>query len=128
MSKRKLLALVGVMVILAMVLAACGGDEEAETETEDISGQTVTILTAAGEEQIAKFKESMAPFEERTGVTVEIEGSGDFETLALVRAEAGDPPDIYNFPQPGLMAGFARDDFLIDLGEFLDDDYMQEQY
>ncbi|UCG26400.1 MAG: carbohydrate ABC transporter substrate-binding protein [Chloroflexota bacterium] len=123
-----LLTFVSAMIVLALLLAACGGDEEAETETEDISGQTVTILTAAGEEQIAKFKESMAPFEERTGVTVEIEGSGDFETLALVRAEAGDPPDVYNFPQPGLMADFAREGFLIDVGQFLEDDYMQEQY
>jgi alpha-glucoside transport system substrate-binding protein len=123
-----LLTLAGVMIVLALVMAACGGDEEADTESEDISGQTVSILTAAGEEQIAKMKESMAPFEERTGVTVEIEGSGDFETLALVRAEAGDPPDIYNFPQPGLMADFAREGYLVDLGEFLEEDYMREQY
>ena len=126
MSKRMLFVLLSALVILVLMLAACGGDEEAETE--DISGQTVTIFTAAGEDQIIAFEESMLPFEERTGVDVIIEGSGDFETLALVRAEAGDPPDIYNFPQPGLMADFARDDFLVDLGEFLEDDYMQEQY
>ena len=126
MSKRMLFILLSTLMVLALVMAACSGDEE--TESEDISGQTVNILTAAGEDQIAAFEASLAPFEERTGVDVVVEGSGDFETLAVVRAEADDPPDIYNFPQPGLMADFARDDFLIDLGQFLEDDYMKEQY
>ncbi len=157
MFNRKFLIWFSSLVILALVIAACGGgaapteapaeeapaeeepmEEEAPAEEEpmeeeapaegDLAGQTVSIFTAAGEEQVAKFEESMIPFEERTGIDVVVEGSGDFETLALVRAEAGDPPDVYNFPQPGLMADFARNGFLIDLGEFLSDDYIQQQY
>jgi len=92
------------------------------------AGTTVTILGAAQEEQVHRFEESMIPFEERSGIDVVYEGSADFETIALVRAEAGDPFDIYNFPQPGLMADFARSGFLVDLGQFLDDAYMKEQY
>jgi alpha-glucoside transport system substrate-binding protein len=154
MFNRKLLILFSSLVILALVLAACGGAEEPAAPTEapaeeepmeeepaeeepmeeeapaegEFAGETVSIFTAAGEEQVAAFAESMAPFEEETGIDVVIEGSGDFETLALVRAEAGDPPDIYNFPQPGLMADFARNGFLVDLGQFLSEDYMQQQY
>jgi alpha-glucoside transport system substrate-binding protein len=33
-----------------------------------------------------------------------------------------------NFPQPGNMATFARDGYLVDLGEFLDSDLMSTQY
>lgn len=154
MFNRKLLILFSSVVILALVLAACGGgaapteapaeepaeeepmeEEPAEEEPMEeepaegeFAGETVSIFTAAGEEQVAAFEQSMVPFEEETGIDVVIEGSGDFETLALVRAEAGDPPDIYNFPQPGLMADFARNGFLVDLGQFLTNDYMQQQY
>jgi alpha-glucoside transport system substrate-binding protein len=152
MFSKKRLSLLASLLILALILVACGGgdadntnntNEEPEaqpTQAEEtdageepdgegsLEGEVVTIFTAAGEEQAAAFKQSMAPFEERTGITVEIEGSGDFETLSLVRAEAGDPPDIYNFPQPGLMADFARSGFLVDLGEFLTDEYIQQQY
>ncbi len=119
---KKLLIAIVVIAILVPVVTA---QEEAEKPYE---GETVTIFGAAQEEQVKKFEESMVPFEERTGIEVVYEGSADFETIALVRAEAGDPFDIYNFPQPGLMADFARSGFLVDLGEFLDEDYMKEQY
>lgn len=36
-------------------------------------------------------------------------GTGEFETLITVRVEAGDPPDIAAFPQPGAVAKFARE-------------------
>ena len=161
MLNRRLWTLLSVLLVLALVLAACGGGQEPAAEepaaeepaaeepaaeepaaeepaaeepaaeepaAEELSGEVVTIFTAAGEEQAAAMEDSMVPFEERTGIEVEIEGSGDFETLALVRAEAGDPPDIYNFPQPGLMADFARSGFLVDLGQFLTEEHMQQQY
>ncbi|MFN2190160.1 MAG: ABC transporter substrate-binding protein, partial [Candidatus Promineifilaceae bacterium] len=57
-----------------------------------------------------------------------VEGSPDFEVLSVTREEAGDAPDIYNFPQPGLMMDLARDDYLVDLSTFLDDAYMQSAY
>jgi alpha-glucoside transport system substrate-binding protein len=156
MFNRKRMLLFSSLVILALIIAACGGGaapteapaeaptaeeepmeeatpaeeepmEEAPSEGE-FAGETVNILTAGAEDQNAMDEEGQIPFEERTGIDVVVEGSGDFETLALVRAEAGDPPDIYNFPQPGLMADFARSGYLVDLGEFLSDEHMQQQY
>jgi len=130
--------LISVLVIVSMALVACGptpapteapaAPTEAPTEAppaeeptappeeKPYAGETVTVFGAAQEEQVKRFEESMIPFEERTGIDVVYEGSADFETIALVRAEAGDPFDIYNFPQPGLMADFARSGFLVDLG------------
>jgi alpha-glucoside transport system substrate-binding protein len=83
------------------------------------AGETVTIFTAADENQINVFHSTFAGFEERTGIDVVVEGSPEFETNALIRSQAGDPYDILNFPQPGLMADMARDGFLVNLNEFL---------
>lgn len=125
------------LIALSMILAACAPPAAAPTPTapeempEDdmpFAGSSVTIFTAAGEEQLRVFEQNFVDFEARTGIDVVVEGSPDFETLAVVRAEAGDPPDILNFPQPGLMADMARDGFLIDLGQFITDADMQAHY
>ena len=58
----------------------------------------------------------------KPGSTSWSRGSGDFEQLSVVRAEAGDPPDFFNFPQPDLMADMARDGFLVDHYSFLSQD------
>lgn len=137
--------LVTVFTAFSMLMAACGpaaatdtpaAEEPAveepttaeEPAAEDFSGETVTIFTAAEGEQVTAFESNFVDFEAETGIDVVVEGSPDFETLALARAEAGDPYDIYNFPQPGLMADFARSGFLADLGQFLTQDYMLTKY
>ena len=122
-KKRTLWTLVGLMMIAAMLITACGGGAE-----ESLEGQTVTIFTAAGEDQAAAFQSEFDAFMEETGIEVVVEGSPDFEVLSVTRAEAGDPPEIYNFPQPGLMADLAREGYLIDLNEALGADYLQGQY
>ena len=143
--KRLLFASLALLVAVSMVLTACAPKatptptpKPAPTKAPEATkppavekpyaGETVTIFGAAQEEQVNKFEASMVPFEERTGIEVVYEGSADFETIALVRSEAGDPYDIYNFPQPGLMADFARSGFLTDLGQFLDDAYLKTKY
>lgn len=131
----KVWLMVSVFAMLALIVAACapaagstpdaGGSDE---EAADFAGETVTIFTAAEGEQVALFQRNFDAFEERTGIEVVVEASPDFETVALVRAEAGDSYDILNFPQPGLMADFARSGFLVDLGQFLSQDYMLTKY
>jgi alpha-glucoside transport system substrate-binding protein len=140
-SRHALWLVMAVLAIFAMVMSACqpaaAPTEEAPVATEapaggeeemPFAGETVAIFTAAGEEQLKVFEENFVEFEERTGIDVVGEGSPDFETLSVVRAEAGDPPDIYNFPQPGLMASMARDGFLIDLGQFITQEELAEHY
>ena len=155
MKNRKLFGLLSLLLILSLLFVACTGGENEEAaepeaaetpvveeeeptpageeteqpmEEESLEGSVVTIFTAAGEEQIKVFEQNFVDFEEQTGIDVQVEGSPDFETLAVVRAEGGDSPDILNFPQPGLMGSMARDGYLVDLGQFLSDDLMQERY
>jgi alpha-glucoside transport system substrate-binding protein len=56
-------------------------------------------VTPEDKPQIDSYK----PFEQCTGVTVKYEADKAFETQVLVRAKAGNPPDLAYVPQPGLL-------------------------
>jgi alpha-glucoside transport system substrate-binding protein len=88
----------------------------------------VTIVGPFVGEEARRFEASMASFEERTGIDILYEGSTDFETLMLVRVEAGDPPDIAAFSQPGLLSDFVSDGQVLDLNDWFDEGYLEEQY
>jgi alpha-glucoside transport system substrate-binding protein len=91
-------------------------EEDGEMEEVDLSGTTVTITGPERTEQdIGALNAAFAPFTERTGVTVTYAGSADWEAEINVAVEAGTEPDISIFPQPGKMADFARDGFLLPL-------------
>lgn len=146
--KKRTFPIVGLLLALALVLAACAPaatptaappeaapPEAAPTEAmpeepaaQPYAGETVTIFTPAGDEQARVFEQNFVNFEAETGIDVVVEITPDFESIARVRSEAGDPYDILNFPQPGLMADFARDGFLVDLTGFIDPADMQAQY
>jgi alpha-glucoside transport system substrate-binding protein len=49
------------------------------------------------------FQESFAEFEECTGITINWNGSQEFEAQLPVRVEGGTAPDLAIFPQPGLL-------------------------
>ncbi len=119
---KKLTILLALLILFSLTLAACGPAEE------KVEGATVTIFTPAGDEQARVFEQNFVNFEAETGIDVVVEITGDFESIARVRCEAGDPHDIYNFPQPGLMADIAGTGCLTDLTEFIDMGDMQAQY
>ncbi|WP_328469872.1 ABC transporter substrate-binding protein [Actinoplanes sp. NBC_00393] len=119
-SSRSRVALAGALSVgLAFSLTACGGDSDSEggsTDTQaasidcapykafgDLTGKTVTIYTGIVTPEDTPHKESYKPFEQCTGVTVKYEGDKAFETQILVRAKAGNPPDVAFVPQPGLL-------------------------
>ncbi len=116
-----------VLAVMALVLAACGGgDDDAGGDGGDggdrpFEGEVVNIFGAFVDADAAAFDDTVAPFEEATGIDVVYEGSGDFETQIGIRVEGGNAPDIAMFPQPGLWAQFIGDmvDFA-DLGVDVD--------
>jgi alpha-glucoside transport system substrate-binding protein len=118
-----------VLVVMAVVaLAACAPGDGAEDGSEAADDQVVNIFGAFVDTDAERFEESMVPFEDETGIEIVYEGSGDFESLIAVRAEGGDPPDIVAFPQPGLMQDMTERGFVIDIRDWFEDGYLEEQY
>ena len=106
-----------------------GGDAILEAARNgDYSGTTVSFFGAFVDEDARRFENSVAAFEEETGIDIQYEGSGDFETLIQVRVEGGDPPDIGGHPQPGLLKGLVDQGAVVDPSEFLGMDFLEEHY
>jgi alpha-glucoside transport system substrate-binding protein len=115
---------------LALALAACSGGDSGDDSTGggeggdaaaseidcapyeefgDLEGTSVSIYTSIVEPEQQTQVDSYKPFEECTGVTVEYEGSREFEAQLLVRIQAGNAPDIAYLPQPGLLRTIVQD-------------------
>lgn len=105
---------------LVFSIAACGGDDDSDSDTSsnasasaidcspytkfgDIKGKTISIYTGIVTPEDTPHINSYKPFETCTGATVKYEGDKSFETQILVRAKAGNPPDLAIVPQPGLL-------------------------
>ncbi len=173
MFSRKFVALFSMFLILALVLAACGGDEdetptpepeveeeapaeeeEAPAEEEEapaeemaeldvpkipggfleqaltgaFAGTSVTFDGPFADIDAVLFEESVAPFEEATGIDINYIGDKEFEGRIAIAVDGGNPPDIADFPQPGLLAGFVRQGHVVDPTSFIPMDWLQQQY
>jgi len=95
--------------------AGTGVDPELEIdctpyeEFGDIEGTEVSLYTSILAPEDQPYIDAFVPFETCTGVKVTYEGSAEFEAQLLVRTQAGNPPDIALFPQPGLLQTVVRD-------------------
>lgn len=112
-------------VAALLMLSACGGGGDGTSESPE---KTVTILGVVVGEQQEKLEAALQPFEEETGIDVIYEGTDSFATLLPVRVESGDAPDIAMFPQPGLMASFAKAGQMVAVTEFMDEATLSEAY
>ena len=94
----------------------------------EFKGTVVTMTGPFTDEDAVKFNNSVADFEEKTGIDIQYEGSKEFEASISIRVDAGDAPDIVDFPQPGLLANFVKQGKVVDVSSFLSKEYMQGQY
>ncbi|HEX7743929.1 MAG TPA: ABC transporter substrate-binding protein [Micromonosporaceae bacterium] len=103
------------VLCLSLTLVACDHDDEppsagtgyvdcsAYARYGDLKGRTITIYTGIVAPEDASLIDSYKPFERCTGAQVKYEGDKAFETQILVRAQAGNPPDLAIVPEPGLL-------------------------
>ncbi|MDC7240344.1 MAG: ABC transporter substrate-binding protein [Spirochaetales bacterium] len=90
-----------------------------------------TVVTMAGpfvDSDAIKFEESIKAFEEMTGIDIQYEGSKEFEASIGISIEGGNPPDIADFPQPGLLKNFVAKGYVVDLNKVLDMDKVKSNY
>ncbi|MGZ6825417.1 MAG: ABC transporter substrate-binding protein, partial [Mycobacteriales bacterium] len=114
-TTRRALAVTGA-VALALGASACGSSSKSSTSSSgggadcsaysqygNLKGKSVTIYTGIVTPEDKPQIDSYKPFEKCTGATVKYEGDKSFEAQVLVRAKAGNPPDLAIVPQPGLV-------------------------
>jgi alpha-glucoside transport system substrate-binding protein len=120
MTGRLALAISGTLV-LALGASACGGSSTKKTangaggtdcadykQYGDLKGKTVTVYTGIVTPEDQLLKDTWAPFEKCTGATIKGEFDKTFEAQILVRAKAGNLPDIGIMPQPGLLQTLVK--------------------
>ncbi len=136
--RRTRLSGIGMVIVLAMVVAACGGSEEAEDPTTTAAPATtqapttteavmeeVTLriaMSSPGELQIAVWEAAAAAFEERNpNVTVEFNFVADeiYEGIGLQSLLNGnDAPDIYFEWAGARLENRYKEGFAADLSDF----------
>ncbi|MDI6695990.1 MAG: ABC transporter substrate-binding protein [Anaerolineales bacterium] len=163
-KKSALWSLTAILMLVAMIAAACQPQAtpttapavtEAPTATEapaatepmaigelvappggylekamagEYKGTTVVVDGPFTDIDEIRFKESMKAFEEATGITVNYIGNKEFEGSISIRVDAGNAPDIADFPQPGLLASFVRQGKIVDPTTFIPLDWLKQQY
>ncbi len=138
-TKRFFWVLIALLIVGSLILSACGGAEPAPVEEPaeepaeepmadtyygramagEFAGTVVTMTGPFTDEDAVKFDNSVAAFEEATGIDIQYEGSKEFEATITLRVDAGDAPDIVDFPQPGLLATFVARGEVVDVSTFL---------
>ena len=106
----------GLLLILSMIAAACGGGS--------LEGEEVFITGALVGNDAAGFQENFDSFTEETGIIVSFQGSDNFEQEVQIQMESGDTPDIALWPQPGAVVDAAQRGYLVsleDLGVDMDE-------
>lgn len=143
--KRTLISYAGLLTALTLVAAACGdstSDQPPETVvvtsivTETITETVTSIVTeiveveamnpfegtsvtvfgpeSGGAEEAAMIA-ALDLFAASSGIEVTYLGARDFSDQINAQAAGGNPPDIAVFPQPGKIADFAREGFVVPL-------------
>jgi len=91
-------------------------------------GGEINILAVWADAEQETFEAVIAPWVERTGVTVNYESTRDINATLTTRIEGGNPPDVAGLPGPGAMAQFARDGNLFSLENVIDTDAMTQEW
>ena len=102
-------------------------DEFAAAHT-GLEGQELTIWNAWAEpSDKAQFEAVLSYFIDATGISVQNGSSKNYEEQARIDIAAGSPANVTILPQPGLLADFAAQGALVDLGaettQWLTDNY-----
>ncbi|WP_375141856.1 ABC transporter substrate-binding protein [Zhihengliuella sp.] len=113
----------GMVGVASLALAGCVGDTDPQAggdtdcsqyeEYGTFEGETVSAYGSIIDVEADLLNESWADFESCTGIDIEYEGSGEFETQINVRAQGGNAPDLAFFPQPGLLATMVAQEHLV---------------
>jgi alpha-glucoside transport system substrate-binding protein len=153
MYKRASWIALSLLIALTMILSACAtatpepaaeqpaaeqpaaveapvpaGPELTAAWNGEYKGKVVTMYGPFTTSDEVKFNNSIVEFEEITGIDIQYTGTKEFEANIAIRVEGGDPPDVVDFPQPGLLATLVKKGYAIDLNTVIDQDWLKQNY
>ncbi|PWI18047.1 sugar ABC transporter substrate-binding protein [Streptomyces sp. Act143] len=127
---RRTAAATAALLAGALVLTACGGDDDNASDNESkgtgtgtsvtlpkLDGQTLEVAAVwTGAEQ-ENFTQVLKEFTKRTGAKVKFVPTGNNTSTFLgAKIEGGQPPDVAFLPQVGVLKQFAEKKWLKPLG------------
>ncbi len=116
---KKILTVLAACAALTLFTATVAADPLSDALAGKYKGTTVTMTGPFTDNDAVKFNESVKEFEAKTGINIVYEGSKEFEASISIRVEGGNPPDVVDFPQPGLLKSFAAKGKVVDLNKVL---------
>jgi alpha-glucoside transport system substrate-binding protein len=108
--------------------AASVSQELADAFAGKLKGTKVTMTGPFTGEDQNKFNDAVKEFEDKTGIDIQYEGTKEFEATISTRVDGGNPPDIADFPQPGLAASFAKAGKIPDVSKYIKTDWLKKNY
>lgn len=114
MKKLKLFLL---LLSLFCLLFAFSCKKKSEKDVMEGKMEISILGPIAQEEEVDKLEACFEAFTAKTGITIKYDGTKEFENTISVRVEAGNPPDIAMFPQPGYVINFAKQGKLIPMND-----------
>ncbi|MBN2146614.1 MAG: carbohydrate ABC transporter substrate-binding protein, partial [Anaerolineales bacterium] len=104
------------------------GPELVDAFAGKYSGTVVTMAGPFTDNDAVVFEASIKDFEDKTGIDIQYSGSKEFEASITIAIDGGNPPDIVDFPQPGLLANSVKKGKAIDLSTVINPDWLKENY
>ena len=97
--------------------ADTGGDTTTTAAaSDDLAGTKVTVFgPESSDEEAGALQTALDVYAAETGIEIVYTGAKDFSDQINAQAAGGNPPDIAIFPQPGKLADFARQEFILPL-------------
>ena len=99
-------AFIVLLAVLLMVVGTVGAQETVPV---------VSFMTTFGGSELDGLRNSLDAFTAETGIQVIVESNRQLVPILRTRLAGGSPPDLALIPQPGLLAEFARNGYLVPL-------------
>ncbi len=96
--------------------------------TGKYKGTIVSMTGPFTDNDAVKFDNSVKDFEAKTGIDIQYAGSKEFEASITIAIDGGNPPDIVDFPQPGLLANSVKKGKAIDMNKVINPDWLKQNY
>jgi len=94
----------------------------------EMAGKKVSVIGTQAGPDADSFQASFKEFEDWTGITVTYTGSKAFEADVTATVKGGNPPDMADFPQPGLVKSLSALGYVVDVSKFMNMDWLKQNY